>query len=1072
MPLLAQLVVEYAADLSDLEAGTQRALDLMSQFGSEAASSADVLEGVFTEVADEAEALSTAVSAAGEAAASASSGMEEASQATNTLATSFRDRALAAADEFSAKVEQLAAPITSFASNLTDRAGSALSDFGSHLQQAAQPVVEFGQRIGSGISETVSTLQSRFNEAKSSVTSFVSNISSSAGEVVSRVASPFEEAGTIIAGFGIKASESVSNAVDAIRSRFSSVAAPVTEFGSRIMEALPSLSSFGRGVSEAASALPGLISRVGEGAGALARFGMSAIESGTELVSGFGEKLASIGPNLLEFGSKIGMTVLGIQGLIQGAQQLGSAILSPNASMEQTTTAFTQLLGSSQAAQKEIKSLSQMAADTPFEFPDLANSEQQLIAFQIPLKDTHPLLMAIGDALSGLGKNTPAQLDQVVSVFGQMNAAGKLQTQDLMQLTSVGINGFQILATQMGKPVSVIKDMVTNGTIPASQGIELLRQGMEKTFGGGMQAQATTFNGLLSTFQDNIGAAWRSFTGPLFDKAKQGLTDLGNLVSSKSFQDFATGAGKQVGQVLNNIGTFVSTNVVPAFQRLWPWVENLLGAFKSPEFHAMADAFKQLGNTISTELMPVLQPMIDKFTSFFTNPDVKSGADGLKGAFLGIRDAVNTVNNIVAGIPAAWGQVQAFLAFIGGFLIATFKPTWDQLADTFKTQVVPAWHQLEAAIEPALPQLQLLGEIIGGILVLDLGFWLSVLSGIITGIAKMVPGLLQAFGGLVTFVQGVVQFVQGIVMFIYDLVTGNFGRLSADLGMIWAGIVHIFSGAFNLIMGIVNAGTGFIIGFVSGFIASVIGFFTHLYDELVGHSIVPDMINSIINWFLGLPGRAVAAVASIVGLIVGIFNMLYAAALMRIENFVNGVVNTARTLPGRAGDAIGGIVNSVSGVLSRLPGMAAQWMTDFGNSIVNGINNFIGQVGQAAGNIANAISSHLHFSLPEEGPLAVSDKWMPDLGNMLASGLNDQVSNIRAAALNVASAIAGASGTANIGISGTASFAGGANVSRAPQVVYVNVQPSESNVYLDREKVGKSVTNWQKDVSLAGRRTR
>lgn len=40
---------------------------------------------------------------------------------------------------------------------------------------------------------------------------------------------------------------------------------------------------------------------------------------------------------------------------------------------------------------------------------------------------------------------------------------------------------------------------------------------------------------------------------------------------------------------------------------------------------------------------------------------------------------------------------------------------------------------------------------------------------------------------------------------------------------------------------------------VSGKITSIIGFFQWLYDELVGHSIIPDLINGIAEWFSRLP---------------------------------------------------------------------------------------------------------------------------------------------------------------------------------------------------------------------------
>jgi phage-related minor tail protein len=34
-----------------------------------------------------------------------------------------------------------------------------------------------------------------------------------------------------------------------------------------------------------------------------------------------------------------------------------------------------------------------------------------------------------------------------------------------------------------------------------------------------------------------------------------------------------------------------------------------------------------------------------------------------------------------------------------------------------------------------------------------------------------------------------------------------------------------------------------------------VGFFTWLYNELVGHSIIPDLINGIVDWFKSLPDK-------------------------------------------------------------------------------------------------------------------------------------------------------------------------------------------------------------------------
>jgi len=330
---------------------------------------------------------------------------------------------------------------------------------------------------------------------------------------------------------------------------------------------------------------------------------MSSLSGASSSVSsGITSGLTGAISSFVSFGAQVGQAVFGVEQLAGGAVSLANALLQPDASMEQMTVAFTQLLGSSTAAKNELQDLSTFAAQTPFQMPDLANATQKLLAFQIPLSDTKPLITAMGDALSGLGKNTPAMLDQVVNVFGQMNAAGKIQTQDLMQLTSVGINGFQMLADQMHKPVAVIKEMVTSGTIPATQGIEMLRAGMEKTFGGGMAAQAQTFNGLISTFQDNVMSAYRAFSGPLFDAAKAGLTQLGNLVSSPAFQAFATELGTNVGGALKSL----LANLAPVGQFLQGIANNWQDVIESINFGPLIQAAQHLFATMSQSNGPAL----------------------------------------------------------------------------------------------------------------------------------------------------------------------------------------------------------------------------------------------------------------------------------------------------------------------------------------------------------------------------------------------------------------------------------------------------------------------------------
>jgi tape measure domain-containing protein len=321
-----------------------------------------------------------------------------------------------------------------------------------------------------------------------------------------------------------------------------------------------------------------LSSKVKQAKSDIASVSETAKQSGNGIFSGFGNGIKGA----LSFGAQIGQTVIGMQGLAQGATGLASALLGPNASMEQTGVAFQTLLGKGKATQDFLGQLQQFAAATPFEFPELATDAQHMLAFGFSAKDVIPDLTNIGDAMGSMGKSN-ADIDHMVEIFGQMHAAGKLNAGDMMQISQEGIPAWKMLADSMGKTVPEVQKLSSQGLIPADKAIKAVSDGMHKMFGGGMAAQAQTFNGQLSTVKDNASAALRSFTGPLFESAKGGLQKLGDLVSSKAFQDFATQAGKQIGQVLGQIGTVLQTNVIPAFQKMIEIGTNIVNFFKQNE---------------------------------------------------------------------------------------------------------------------------------------------------------------------------------------------------------------------------------------------------------------------------------------------------------------------------------------------------------------------------------------------------------------------------------------------------------------------------------------------------------
>ena len=75
----------------------------------------------------------------------------------------------------------------------------------------------------------------------------------------------------------------------------------------------------------------------------------------------------------------------------------------------------------------------------------------------------------------------------------------------MLQLAEAGVPAWQMLADAMGTSIPQAMKMAEKGTIDSATGIQAIISGMNSKFGGMMQEQSSTINGMLSNIQDSIG---------------------------------------------------------------------------------------------------------------------------------------------------------------------------------------------------------------------------------------------------------------------------------------------------------------------------------------------------------------------------------------------------------------------------------------------------------------------------------------------------------------------------------------------------------------------------------------
>lgn len=218
-------------------------------------------------------------------------------------------------------------------------------------------------------------------------------------------------------------------------------------------------------------------------------------------LSAIGAGLSDAGQKLADVGGKL---TAGITVPLAGATAAAGTFALKTASAAETTEiSFTTMLGSEEAALSMMEELADFAAHTPFELSGLQTATRQLLAYGFTAEDVIPMLTAVGDATAALGTGQ-AGIESVTRALGQMQTRGKVSAEEMLQLTEAGIPAWEYLARAIGTDTAGAMDAVTKGAVSASEGIQAIVSGMENDFGGMMEEQSKTVEGLFSNLSDAI----------------------------------------------------------------------------------------------------------------------------------------------------------------------------------------------------------------------------------------------------------------------------------------------------------------------------------------------------------------------------------------------------------------------------------------------------------------------------------------------------------------------------------------------------------------------------------------
>ena len=494
---------------------------------------------------------------------------------------------------------------------------------------------------------------------------------------------------------------------------------------------------------------------------------------------------------------------------------------------------------------------------------------------------------------------------------------------------------------------------------------------------------------------------------------------------------------------INALG-FDFKNITEVIKAVWDGLCKFLKPVFEGQFQQIANIFKAVTNIILS--------ILDIFVGIFTG-DWSRVWDGIKGIFAAvwnfIKDTLKNTLNMICGIFGTdlgevkefwvnvWTSIKNFFVniwnsitgFISGVLngIKTFFETiWNGIKGFFvsiwtaiynsvsekinliKTVITVVWNAIHTAISTVLNAI-----------------W-SVITTVWQTIYDFISPLLEAFRYLFeTIFEAIHVIISRVMDWIHEKITTTWETITTVVTVIleairtffetiWNAICTTISTVLDTTKSVIETVWNAISGFISGILNAIWSVISSIWESIKNH--ITNTLNAI--------HAVVSAVwNAISGFISSILNTIFATVANiwnSIKSTIFTVLNTIKTVVTSIWDSIKTAIsskitaikttiengfNAAVNFIKNLGSQAVQWGADIINNIVSGIKSKINAVADAVKGIADKIRSFLHFSVPDEGPLADFESWMPDFMQGLAKGIDKSKKYVEAAVSGVADAM-------------------------------------------------------------------
>ena len=357
------------------------------------------------------------------------------------------------------------------------------------------------------------------------------------------------------------------------------------------------------------------------------------------------------------------------------------------------------------------------------------------------------------------------------------------------------------------------------------------------------------------------------------------------------------------------------------------------------------------------------------------------------------------VIGIIAGVAAAiagiiaivknWGAITEWFGNLWQAVSQKLMELWNGVV-VFFTETIPAAFQTFIGFFSAVPDWW--SGLWSQVSAFFTNTWNAILQNpivqlvvtTVTSLWENAKNTLQGiWSGICDIAAGAFELLKNVilapVLLLIDLVTGNFSKLASDAANIWNNIRNAASQIWSGIRQVVTSAASGLKQGVETVLSALSQFASQIWSAM------KQTASSVWN--------------GIKTTVVNIASTLREGAVSAFQRMVSGIGSALSGLYSVVSNGFSSAIRFITG----LPGQAFQWGKDFIQGLINGISSMIQSVINTVSGLADRIRSFLHFSAPDEGPLADYETWMPDFMKGLAGGIEKNRNLVEKAVKDVAS---------------------------------------------------------------------